>query len=61
MSKSFKNNKYHTYNPYWQFWEHAPSWWNREARRKFRHNEKQYFKKFGETLTPTKDRGWGYW
>ena len=61
MSKTWKKNKYKIYNPYNKFWRHAPAWWNRIQRRKFRYREKVHFMRFGEILRPTKDRGWEYW
>lgn len=47
-----------TYNRYWM--HHDPAWYRRKLNRKFRRKEKQYFRRFHETLVPTKNRGY-YW
>lgn len=53
----FKDTMF-TFNRYW--FKHDPAWYRRELNRSFRHREKQYFERFGETLVKTKNRGW-YW
>lgn len=61
MSRSFKNNKHHTYNHYYLWWQHSPAWARRIGNRHFRHRERQFFAKFGEILRRDHDRGWDYW
>ena len=46
------------FNRYWM--HHDPVWYRKKLNRKFRRKERQYFHRFGETLQPTKNRGY-YW
>jgi len=54
----FFKDRLFTFNKYWM--NHDPVWYRKNLNRKFRHKEKWFFERFGETLVKTKNRGW-YW
>lgn len=59
-NKNFpKYDKYRTLNPFW--YRHDNASVRKQSNQDFRYSEKIYFKKWGEHLIKTKDRGWRTW
>jgi len=56
---SFVMTRTYKIQNYW--FDHDPPKRRRAMNKSFRCLEKQLFKKFGELLRPTKERGYGYW
>lgn len=52
-------DKYRRSNPFW--YRHDSVGVRKHSNQDFRYKEKQYFKRFGECLVKSKDRGWRTW